>query len=98
MFSHLYLPSWVASVVNSCLLRMILSANFSRIRQSVGRSVVDLEISDAGLVNFVCTKWLRLTYSGKNYAIFPFNSLNLHQAPVSLVRREEVCLQVIKLR
>ena len=47
--------------------------------------VVDLQISDAGLVNFVFTKWLRPTYAGQKYAIFALNSLNLHQAPVPLV-------------
>ena len=35
--------------------------------------VVDLQISDAGLVNFV----LRPTYAGQKYAIFALNSLNL---------------------
>ena len=47
--------------------------------------VVDLQISDAGLVNFVFTKWLRPTYAGQKYAIFALNSLNLHRAPVPLV-------------
>ena len=39
---------------------------------------VDLHIFDAGLVNFVFTKWLRPTYTGKNNAMFALNSLNLH--------------------
>ena len=39
---------------------------------------VDLQISGAGLVNFVFTKWLRPTYADQNYAIFAFNSLNLY--------------------
>ena len=46
---------------------------------------LDLQILDAGLVNFVFTKWLRPTYAGKNNAIFAFNSLNLHRAPVPLL-------------
>ena len=46
---------------------------------------LDLQISGAGLVNFVFTKWLRPTYAGKIYAILALNSLNLHRAPVSLV-------------
>ena len=48
---------------------------------------VDLQISDAGLVNFVFTKWLRPTYGGQKYALFALNSLNLPTAPVSLVPR-----------
>ena len=32
------------------------------------------------------TKWLRPTHAGNKYAIFAVNSLNLHRAPVSLVR------------
>ena len=39
---------------------------------------LDLQMLDAGLVNFVFTKWLRSTYADKNYAIFALNSLNLH--------------------
>ena len=48
-------------------------------------SGLDLQISDAGLVNFVFTKWLRPTYAGKKYATFALNSPNLPQAPVSLL-------------
>ena len=51
----------------------------------IGKWGVDLQISGAGLVNFVFTKWLRPTYADKKYAIFARNSLNLHLAPVSLV-------------
>ena len=46
--------------------------------------ILDL-ISGAGLVNFVFTKWLRPTHVGKKCVIFALNSLNLHQAPVSIV-------------
>ena len=46
---------------------------------------LDLQISGAGLVNFVFTKWLRPTYTGQKYAILALNSLNLHQAPASLL-------------
>ena len=46
---------------------------------------LDLQISDAGLVNFVFTKWLRPTYAGQKYALFALNSLNLHRAPVPLL-------------
>ena len=53
---------------------------------------LDLQISDAGLVNFVFTKWLRPTYAGQKYAIFALNSLNLHRAPVPLIRTH-VCLR-----
>ena len=31
---------------------------------------LDLQISDAGLVNFVFTRWLRPTYAGQKYATF----------------------------
>ena len=48
---------------------------------------VDLQIFDAGLVNFVFTKWLRPTCAGQKYAIFALNSLNLHRAPVPLLPR-----------
>ena len=52
-------------------------------------STLDLQILDAGLVNFVFTKWLRPTYAGQNCAIFALNSLNLHRAPVSLVSKQD---------
>ena len=45
-----------------------------------------LQISGAGLVNFVFTKWLRPTYAGQKCPIFALNSLNLHRAPVPLLR------------
>ena len=47
--------------------------------------LLDLQISGAGHENFVFSMWLRSTHTGKKYAIFALNSLNLHRAPVSLV-------------
>ena len=60
-------------------------------KKSVSKSEygLDLQISGAGLVNFVFTKWLRPTYAGQKYAIFALNSLNLHRAPVTLVQATE---------
>ena len=55
--------------------------------QKEASSRVDLQISGAGLVNSVLTKRLRPSRAGKKYATFALNSLNLHQAPVSLLSR-----------
>ena len=48
-----------------------------------GGEGLDLQISGAGLVNVVFTKWLRPTYTGKKYAVFAFDALNLRRAPAS---------------